>query len=255
MNLFLFIVYCIAVCYNDRLWDDLFHISKKGKRMMEKIKQFFIKYHHAWTVLYFPIYMIWFTWLERTITPDTPHTNIHVRFDDMIPFCEWFVIPYVLWFVYIFVVMAFTLFTSREEYYKASAYLFVGMSICLLVCTLWPNGQDLRVDGFESDNIMTSLMGFIYSADTNTNVFPSIHVFNSVGAVIIIYKSHILKNIKWIKISSVILSTFIILSTMFLKQHSVMDVLAGLALGALMYIPAYAIDWKKICEKRTLKKA
>ena len=223
--------------------------------MLESIKKFFIKYRHAWTVLYFPIYMLWFTWLERTVTPETTYTNIHVYFDDLIPFCEWFVIPYVLWFVYIFVVMAFVLFTSRKEFYKASAYMFIGMSVCLLICTVWPNGQDLRVDEFTKDNVLTSLMGFIYHADTNTNVFPSIHVYNSVGAVILIFKSHILKNYKWVKASSVVLSTLIILSTMFLKQHSVIDVLGGLALGAIMYIPVYAIDWDKVMEAMRMKKA
>ena len=151
--------------------------------------------------------------------------------------------------------MAFTLFTSREEFYRASAYMFIGMSICLFICTIWPNGQDLRIEEFNKDNVLTSLMGYIYSADTNTNIFPSIHVFNSVGAVIIIYKSHILKNIRWVKIGSIILSTLIILSTMFLKQHSVMDVLGGLALSAIMYIPVYAVDWAKIREERFLKHA
>lgn len=214
--------------------------------MINTIKAFLKKYSHAWTLLYFPIYMLWFTWLERTVTPDTPHTNIHIYFDDLIPFCEWFVIPYVLWFVYIFVVMAFVLFTSREEFYRASIYMFVGMSMCLLICTIWPNGQDLRVDGFENENILTSLMAFIYNTDTNTNVFPSIHVYNSVGAVILLCKSHLLKNENWIKISATVLSTFIILSTMFLKQHSVIDVLGGLALSALMYIPVYAVDWAKV---------
>ncbi|MBQ6814401.1 MAG: phosphatase PAP2 family protein [Lachnospiraceae bacterium] len=221
------------------------------------MKAFFIKYHHAWTLLYFPVYMMWFTWLERTVTTDTSYTNIHVYFDDLIPFCEWFVIPYVLWFVYIVVVMAFVLFTSRKEFYKASIYMFAGMSMCLLICTLWPNGQDLRVDEFAKDNILTSLMGFIYSADTNTNVFPSIHVYNSVGAVILISKNYILRKYNWLKISATILSILIILSTMFLKQHSVIDVLGGLALATLMYIPVYAVNWPRVAarvrEKRRAK--
>lgn len=225
--------------------------------MLGKIKAFFIKYHHAWTLLYFPVYMMWFTWLERTVTTDTSYTNIHVYFDDLIPFCEWFVIPYVLWFVYIVVVMAFVLFTSRKEFYKASIYMFAGMSMCLLICTLWPNGQDLRVDEFAKDNILTSLMGFIYSADTNTNVFPSIHVYNSVGAVILISKNYILRKYNWLKISATILSILIILSTMFLKQHSVIDVLGGLALATLMYIPVYAVNWPRVAarvrEKRRAK--
>jgi membrane-associated phospholipid phosphatase len=168
--------------------------------------------------------------------------------DDLIPFCEWFVIPYVLWFLYIAGVMAFVLFTSRKEFYEASAYMFIGMSMCLLVCTLWPNGQDLRVEGFDKDNILTSIMGFIYSTDTNTNVFPSIHVYNSVGAAILIFKSHILKKYNWVKISAVVLSTLIIMSTVFLKQHSIVDVFGGLIWAALMYIPVYCVNWSKVRE-------
>ena len=225
-----------------------FCFIQKGKPMLTKVKDFFIKYSHCWTLLYFPIYMLWFTWLERKVTPDSDYTNLHVYVDDLIPFCEWFVIPYVLWFLYIAGVMAFVLFTSRKEFYEASAYMFIGMSMCLLVCTLWANGQDLRVEGFDKDNILTSIMGFIYSTDTNTNVFPSIHVYNSVGAAILIFKSHILKKYNWVKISAVVLSTLIIMSTVFLKQHSIVDVFGGLIWAALMYIPVYCVNWSKVRE-------
>ena len=213
------------------------------------MKKFLHKYRHAWTLLYVFIYMAWFMWLERTITPDTPYTNIHVWIDDYIPFCEWFIIPYVLWFLYIPLVMGFVFFTSRSEFYKASAYMFIGMSICLFICTVWPNGQDLRMDEFTRNNICTRIISFIYTADTNTNVFPSIHVFNSVGAVILIFKNHILKKYKWVKIGSIVLSTLIILSTMFLNQHSIVDVIGGLVLGAIMYLLVYGIKWSKIRKK------
>ena len=161
-------------------------------------------------VIIFFVYMTWFMWLEKTVTPDSAYTNIHVKFDDMIPFCEWFIIPYLLWFVYVVVVVAFVFFTSRKEFYQASAYLFIGMSICLLICTVWPNGQDLRIEEFTNDNILTSLMSMVYHADTNTNVFPSIHVYNSVAVVVMLCKSHKLKNVTWVKIAAGILSILII---------------------------------------------
>lgn len=214
------------------------------------MKAFFKKYSHAWTLLYIFLYMPWFMYIENTITPDTNFTNLHVAFDDMIPFCEWFIIPYLLWFLYIPVVVLLVLFTSRKEYYYACAYLFIGMSMCLLICTLWPNGQDLRVDSFDHDNVLTGIMGFIYQADTNTNVFPSIHVFNSIGAFIIVCKSSVLKNKTYIKVLSGILSVFIILSTMFLKQHSVVDVIGGIILGLLMFLVVYCVNWEKVFRKR-----
>ncbi len=213
------------------------------------MKEFIKKYSHAWTLLYIFIYMPWFCLLERTITPSSHFTNMHVPFDDVIPFCEWFIIPYILWFLYIPAVILYELFKSKKEFYYASAYLFIGMTICLLICTLWPNGQDLRVEEFTNNNILTSIMGFIYNADTNTNVFPSIHVFNSVAAFIIICKSESLKGKKLLKVSAAILSILIILSTMFLKQHSVLDVIGGIALSGIMYVGVYAVNWEKIFTK------
>ena len=214
--------------------------------MLTKVKEFFIKYAHMWTLIYFPIHMIWFTWLEKKVAPGTEYASVHVYLDDIIPFCEWFVIPYLLWFVYIAGIMAFILFTSRKEFYEASAYMFLGMGICLFICTVWPNGQNLRIDEFTRDNICTSIMKIVYSTDTSTNVFPSIHAYNSVGAAILVYKSKILSKYNWLKISSVILSALIVMSTVFLKQHSIMDVFGALILAALMYIPVYCVDWAKV---------
>ena len=44
---------------------------------------------------------------------------------------------------------------------------------------------------------------------------------------------------KFIKTGSGILAFSIVLSTMFIKQHSVFDVFTGLALGAIMYALVY----------------
>ena len=217
--------------------------------MISFIKNFVKKYSHAWVLVYFFIYMAWFTYLENTVTPESDFTNLHIPLDDIIPFNEWFVIPYVLWFFYIPLVIGFVFFTSRKEFYYACAYLFVGMSICLLICTVWPNGQDLRVEEFVNDNMLTKIMQYIYNTDTNTNVFPSIHTFNSVGAFIVICKSHILGKYKSIKIGCGILSVLIIMSTVILKQHSIVDLFGGLVLGIIMYYLVYVIDWKKVFKK------
>ena len=74
----------------------------------------------------------------------------------------------------------------------------------------------------------------IYSADTSTNVCPSIHVFNSIGIHIAIRNSQALRPKKWLQIGSFLLMVSICLSTVFLKQHSVVD-------GAGSAIMAYAL--------------
>ena len=46
------------------------------------------------------------------------------------------------------------------------------------------------------------MVGMIYGLDTATNVFPSIHVFNSIGAFIAINKNEKLQKIKWLQWSA-----------------------------------------------------
>lgn len=67
-------------------------------------KQFIYRYKHIFVALYFPVYMVWFVWLEARV--DVPFTYIHCAIDDYIPFCEYFIIPYLLWFVYVFATLA-----------------------------------------------------------------------------------------------------------------------------------------------------
>ncbi len=209
------------------------------------MKQLIHKYKHAWVLLYFPIYMLWFTWLERTVTKD--YTVLHIRLDDMIPFAEIFVIPYFLWFAYIFLTVAYFFFTDRSDFYHCTAFLFIGMTICLLIYTVWPNGHDLRPDiaAASRDNIFIRIMNWLYTTDTCTNVCPSIHAFNSIGACIAIFRSERLRSKKALRISVLILSVLICMSTVFLKQHSIVDVFAACVLALVMYLLVYVPDYAR----------
>ncbi len=221
--------------------------------MINSIKKFIKKYSHAWTAAYIFIYLPWFMWLENTVTPMSDYTNIHIPLDDMIPFCEYFIVPYVLWFAFVPLSLLFLILTSKEEYYKASIYLYGGMSICLLICTLWPNGQDLRIENLDpSKNIFTAIIYNIYQADTNTNVFPSIHCFNSSAVFMTLVHSKQIKGKKRmpILIFCGVLAVCIVLSTFFLKQHSIVDSIGGVALAAIMYPLIYCVNWKSVFAKK-----
>ena len=103
------------------------------------MKEFFKKYRHAWVLLYFFVYMAWFMILENTVT--TQYHSVHIWLDDWIPFNEFFVIPYLLWFLYIVLSVLYFFFAApREEYYRYTAFLFIGMTICLIIYSIWPNG-------------------------------------------------------------------------------------------------------------------
>ena len=79
----------------------------------------------------------------------------------------------------------------------------------------------------------------LYAVDTSTNVLPSIHVYNSLGAYIAISHCSKLKQYRWVQILTLLLTISIILSTMFLKQHSVIDVVAGFIMAGVLYLIVY----------------
>ena len=208
------------------------------------MKELIKKYGHIWTVIYFPIYMIWFLYIE-----DRPIDEYHVMqcfLDDYIPFVDIFIIPYLLWFLYIPAAWIFLYFKDKKEFYKFCIYLYGGMSICLFICTIFPNGQNLRVELNFNENIWTHLLGFIYNSDSNTNVFPSIHVFNSIAIHLALMKSNHIKKGHWLYMISLTVMLLICMSTVFLKQHSLLDVIAGTFLAIVMYYICYEIDWKRI---------
>lgn len=208
---------------------------------MNRARLFFEKYKHAIPLLLYGIvYMTWFGWLEEKVTKH--YRVIHMELDDYIPFCELFVVPYFLWFAYVAVVIVFLFFKDKNDYYNACIFFAAGMTIFLTISTLWPNGHHLRPIEMPRDNIFTQLVSYLYSIDTPTNLWPSIHVYNSLGAHMAVSHCKALEKHKGIRIASLILAVSIVFSTMFLKQHSVFDVITAFILAAFMYALVYRFD-------------
>lgn len=195
------------------------------------------KYKHGWILLYFPLYILGFFFVESAVTSD--YYIIHNALDDLIPFCEYFIVPYLLWFPFLFVTFLYFFLTNKEDFYKLCTLSFIGMTIFLVVSYIFPNGHDLRPTSFEHNNIFTFAVNMIYSNDTPTNIFPSMHVFNSLAAHIAIVHSKELKKHNWVQLCSWLLTISITLSTMFVKQHSSTDVLGAFILTAILYYPVY----------------
>ena len=189
---------------------------------MKKIREFLHKYRHAWLLSYAFIYLPWFMYLERTVTRD--YHIMHASLDDLIPFNEYFIIPYLLWFLYVAGTLVFFLFRSKEDYYKMCTFLFSGMTLSLIICTFFHNGTDFRPVIDPNKNIFSAAVAALYKTDTCTNVFPSIHVYNAVGTHIAISRSQILAKYRFLRLGSLLLTISICLATMFLKQHSIIDV-------------------------------
>ena len=162
--------------------------------------------------------------------------------DDKIPFCEYFIIPYLLWFLYIAVTVGYFLFFNENttEFWSLILNLAIGMTLFLIVSYVYPNGLNIRPTEFTNDSVFTRMVQFLYRTDTPTNVLPSIHVYNSVAAFSAIHTCKNLQKHKGIRTGSFILTTLIVLSTMFLKQHSIADVATGITCAVATYVLFYS---------------
>lgn len=205
------------------------------------MSQFLKKYKHGFIILiYSIIYILLFAWLEGL--PVHGFHVVHTVFDDMIPFCEFFIVPYLLWFPYMIGTVLYFIFVNKDkhEYYQLIFNLMMGMTIFLIVSYVYPNIQHLRPTEFPRDNIFTDMVAALYRTDTPTNILPSIHVFNSLAIHMSLTNCQALKDKKIVKNASLALTILIIMSTMFLKQHSVIDVCLGATLalfGFLIFYP------------------
>lgn len=218
---------------------------------IENIKERIYKISPVALGVYFLVYLTWFALLEKYVDG---RYLIHSWLDTKIPFMEIFIIPYMLWFGYVAVTMVYFCLKSRRDFVRTSLFLCLGMTICLIIYTIFPSIINLRPTSFPRQNIFSYLVNFIYSVDTPTNVCPSIHCLNSIGIHIGIMKSEVLKNNKKVRVGSGILMVSICLSTVFIKQHSIIDFFAAVILSAFMYYIAYVLDWDKLLRRVIYKK-
>lgn len=189
------------------------------------------KYRHLFLLLFWPIYLTLFVLTEKYVTPIY---DVYCPLDDAIPFCEFFVIPYVLWYALLAFVSLYTLFFDIPSFKRFYIFLSITCVITFSLYIIFPNMQNLRPTEFARDNIFVDIMKNLYAIDTNTNVCPSIHVIFSLGMMFALWNSKHFSTAVW-RITSVLITVSICLATVFLKQHSVIDIFAGIAVSGAVF--------------------
>lgn len=212
------------------------------------MKNFFKKYKHILWFSYGFLYLPWFIYLENHVTSN--YHVIHMEIDDKIPFISVFIIPYLLWFLYVSAVLLYQCFTNASDFKRNCIFLFTGMTIFLIISTLYPNGHHLRPEVYPDSSIFTKMVMSLHATDTPTNLFPSIHVYNSIGTHFAVIHSERLKNKKGIRMLSFVLMISICMSTVFLKQHSMFDVLTGILMAVVIYPLAYRREALSFAQRR-----
>lgn len=189
----------------------------------------------GWLV-YFALYFL----TEQLIPYERCHP-IHCALDDLIPFCEVFVVPYLLWFCLVAGSLLYLLLHDVPNFRRLSIYIMITQAGAMLVYILWPNIQLLRPGTMPRSNFFTWVLAFVYSFDTPTGVLPSLHAAYSIAILSVFW--HRKQTALWWRILLPCLVVLIIAATFFVKQHSVLDALAALP---LCLIGEALIYWFKV---------
>lgn len=178
-------------------------------------------------LLYMPFYLLYFKLIESLTTRNFHDTGIFL--DTLIPFNKYFIIPYFLWFIFVPVFGILIFKKDKKEFLNFQILLILGMTLFLFINTFFPTKVELRSLCMYENDIFSNMIRHLQKIDTSTNVFPSIHVYNSIVTTICFCrcKTESLKDYIY-KYINIIICVLIILSTMFLKQHSILDVVFGI---------------------------
>ena len=194
----------------------------------------------GWMV-YFAFYFL----TEKLIPAEDCHV-IHCALDDMIPFSEYFIVFYCAWFVWIIGTLLYFLLYDIDSFKHLQTLFIIIQAIAVVIYIVYPSIQLGRPTTFEHSNVFTWLTRFIYGFDTPTGVCPSVHAaYSFVIAFVWLRRKE--SSAIW-KVFMVGLCVMICVSTVLVKQHSVIDIVVAVPVALVAEFLLYG----RVGNKRSL---
>lgn len=161
-----------------------------------------------------------------------PGRTLHIpelALDRLVPVQPAWALVYGSLYLFLIVLPVFVVRQQEQIRRTVLAYLMVWIVayVCfLLYPTLAPRPVKVIGEGFSVWGLR-----FLYQADPPYNCFPSIHVGHSLVSALTCYRVH-----RGLGIAAVLCASLIGVSTLYTKQHYVVDVIAGMFLAGVAYV-------------------
>ena len=146
--------------------------------------------------------------------------------DRFVPFAPAWVWVYLLYYPFCF--MPLFLLNNRDTFRRVAGAYLIEFVIAFIVFLSFP--VRMIRPAVVPDTLSTKIVGIIYRIDPGFNVFPSLHVANSLLVALLFYRYN-----KSLGILFILIACLISASTLFVKQHYFVDVVAGALDTALVY--------------------
>lgn len=207
------------------------------------MKKIAVSYMPLLWLLSIPVLNVFYGILNRG---DGQVRTLITPLDTATPFLPVFVVPYLIWYPFILAMFLLLFFQHRQAYYRSLFLLCLGLIACYLAYVAYQTTVPRPV--LTPDTPFYALMHFVYSHDQPFNCFPSIHVMTTY-----VMHKHVMRfaNLKpLLRVGIAVTSWSIIASTVFVKQHVVLDIFAAILLvECMIYV---ANKWFPIREARSV---
>lgn len=175
---------------------------------------------------------------SRTFTTGLKHYSFVNSLDRKLPFISFFVLFYIL--AYLQWIIGFVMIgrSRREVVFQMFIAELIAKGIALTCFILLPTTVDIRpdIETLKDGGIWNVLTEFVYSMDAADNGFPSIHCLESWvcfrGAL------KLEKVPRWYVYLMLAMTLLVFASTVFVKQHAMVDIAGGVAaveIGLIIY--------------------
>lgn len=171
---------------------------------------------------------------------NVPHEVVNVVkifIDDHIPRLPVFAIPYLLFLPWFWAVIFYVWY--KDNSFKQLAYSVIIINLVASVVYIMFQTYIPR-DVIISNDLFSGILGFIYDNDQAYNGFPSLHsgLSATVATFFVIKKSRF-------AVPTFLMALLIVISTLFTKQHFILDAVSGITLGVII---TSFVFW--FCDKR-----
>jgi membrane-associated phospholipid phosphatase len=151
---------------------------------------------------------------------------LSTHLDHVTPFVPFFSVFYFIWYPFIFITLYLILQKRSSAYYQTLVAVCFGILVANFIFMVFPTHVPRPQLG-EGWNFFVPIT---YRLDEPYNGFPSIHVLT---CYLMLRGSGILPATS--RLAVAVIAWLIILSTLFIKQHVIADVAAGIALGEIVF--------------------
>jgi membrane-associated phospholipid phosphatase len=151
-------------------------------------------------------------------------------FDRVTPFLKVFVVPYLFWYIFLVFGLLYLCSLNRSGFYKTVLIYDLGILSASLIYYVFQT--TVPRPSLIGDDWLTSMVSFVYQMDQPYNCFPSTHVLTT---YLIMRSIQQYSQSAGLKLVTHLIGLSIILSTVLIKQHVILDAIASIIIVEILY--------------------